>query len=272
MPLGQQTTGGSSIDQFEDFCTSPSVDEDFLVQESIEPLLLVHGSRFHIRSYLLIVSTDPFIALFRNGFALRSFHPYLPYIPGRPKVNPRKKSLPLAQYITHTKFQEMHPRYSYADHWWTYDRIQKYFESEESLGSEKFSNLLDNVKRMTLTVSDTLRPRHPAKKGMYYFLSVDMMVKSDLTLRLLEANTSPLLAVQPYMWNARVKEDFKIMNEILHIIYTYYTESRKDGQFDPTSLILSPDWDLLDDEYSVPSRRYAPLVSCYPDSPTRVEL
>lgn len=245
------------------FCASPEISKDFLVQEAIEPLTLIHGARFHIRAYLLIVSTDPYIALFRNGFALRSFHPHVPYSrSGKAKVNPRTKSLPLNQYITHTKFQEKHPSYSYPDHWWTYDKLRKYYREQPELGDDKFLLLLDAIKKMTLTVSDTLLPNNPTSKGLYYFLSVDMMVKADGSLRLLEANNSPLLAVQPGMWEGRIAEDFRIMNEILHIVYTFHMDSKIPGKADPKSLVLSPEWDLLHDNFSEPERRYAPVRYC----------
>ncbi|MCL4419353.1 tubulin--tyrosine ligase family protein, partial [Patescibacteria group bacterium] len=53
-----------------------------MIQKEVYPPLLIHGSTFHVRTYLLIVSTDPYVVLFRKGFALRNLHPYTTYVPG----------------------------------------------------------------------------------------------------------------------------------------------------------------------------------------------
>lgn len=236
------------------------------LQKQIHPPLLIHGSTFHARFYILILSTDPYIVLFRKGFVLRNLYPYQEYAPEHvkpvaldrnndnqggegPEVKPKEgpMTLPLESYITHTTFQERHANYSYTDHFWLFNKVEEYF------GSEKMGVLLDSLQRLAMTMTDVIEPGNTKQEGLYFFLAVDSVVKNDMSVRLLEVNTVPYIGVESDMWQGRQREDFKIANEVLHLGYKYWGLKEREG------LVLSEDWEMLRDG----KKRLFPLYSCH---------
>lgn len=230
-----------------------------MIQKEVYPPLLIHGSTFHVRTYLLVVSTNPYVVLFRNGFVLRNLHRYATYEEGKTEIRTTeggKKTLPLENYITHTTFQKSHPDYSYPNHWWQFDKLREYF------GEEKYSNLLVSLKKMATTLTDVIQSQNPKQKGFYFFLSVDCIVRDDLTPQLLEMNTIPYLGILPEVWKTRQQEDFKVVNEILHIMYKYHSEIKTGDSSDVASLALSKDWELLRNNHADPEYRFELCRDC----------
>jgi hypothetical protein len=249
-------------------------------QKQIHPPLLIHESTFHVRIYLLVLSTDPYVVLFRKGFILRNLHPYQEYSPeeserffqeedkktkskeetkekgesdeGETRLEEEQgdnsRTLPLEGFITHTTFQEKHLNYSYTDHFWLFDKVEEY------LGEEKMEVFLNSLKRMAATMSDVIEPENPKQEGLYFFLAVDSVVKEDMSVRVLEMNTVPYLGIESEVWEGRQREDFKIANEVLHLVYKFW------GLKEKTGLVLSDDWELLRDG----GERLLTLQSCEP--------
>lgn len=210
--------------------------------------------------YLLIVSTNPYVVLLRKGFALRNIHPYEEYVEGQSRIVENEdgtKTLPLDSYITHTTFQKKHENFTYPDHWWTFDKVEEYF------GPENSEKIITGLKKIASIVTDILEGHNPKERGLYYFLAIDSIIRSDFSAQMLEMNTIPYLGILPDMVESRQREDFKLVNEILHIVYSFETHSRNpERDFQAKKLELSPDWHLIRNDYNQPEFRAAPKTDC----------
>lgn len=146
----------------------------FVAQEYIHPPLLVNGTKFHIRAYVLAVGGLK-VYLYRNMLAL--FAPQKYEAPG--------ESADLSKHLTNTCLQ-------------TGDRegvVREFWSLTKELGDEKVKKIWENVGR---TVGGTfeaaargMRVHFQTLPNAFEIYGVDLMVGEDGNVYLLEVNAYP---------------------------------------------------------------------------------
>jgi hypothetical protein len=80
--------------------------ERFLVQEYIEKPLLLKKSKFDVRVYMNIASSNPFLVFYHEGYLRRALAVYTPMSRDR------------RVYLTNTHFQSMKKDFKLSEHIW----------------------------------------------------------------------------------------------------------------------------------------------------------
>lgn len=152
----------------------------FLVQEYIARPLLIHRSKFDVRVYMFVASTQPWIVFYREGYLRRSLHPY----------NPEAKDR--AVYLTNTHYQSMKEGFKLSDHIWTFDRLQDYLTKNGVSGARYVDSILTPyIKRVANFVFQSARTKLKRRKGTFHIFGLDFMIDDRFRVHFIEANGYP---------------------------------------------------------------------------------
>jgi len=181
------------------------VKKNNLIQLNIHNLLLVKGRKFGFRSFLLIASTNPFIAFYHDGYARLSLNAY------------DSQSNDTSTYVTNINLNLQNSEYKD----WTEEQIQEhtYWPLERfndwinEAGIVNDPNWINNYLRpefmkvkihlVRMSQSGFFR-----KSSMYEIYGIDYVMDEDLKLWFIEANTMPLI-------NGFTKHSTELFNQML---------------------------------------------------------
>ena len=171
--------------------------KNYIVQYYIHNPLLINGRKFDFRMYMLIVSTDPLMAYYHDGFLRVSLAAY------DAKSHEKKvllTNLALSQQIYNdvkggNLYQGMDEEQLKVAQQWSFDRLQEYLLKEGIIGDP---NWLDNYLRPEFkkAMVHLLRLSHYTfleDSTLFELYGVDFMLDSNLNLWFIEANSSPAL-------------------------------------------------------------------------------
>jgi len=175
--------GASKIEVFNEYehlesYVKDKVDEDLLVQKYIEKPLLISGSKFDLRMYVLVTS-EPKVYLYRQGEVKVSATQY------------SRDTLQRGMHITNYKLQKEEESYDKSTHMLSTDDLEELIGRSDFLWSEMFEKISAVVKEYFVDIMlDKLIEREPTK-GSFYLYGLDIMFDEDLNAYLLEANFCP---------------------------------------------------------------------------------
>ena len=151
---------------------------DLVVQQYIDPPLLVEGRKFDFRMYMLIARCKPIRAfLFQDYYARLSLNQY------------DLEDSNLLTHLTNASQQKKHPNYSALK--------ETSIRSKTDIGLSE-SQLLLVEDQVIAALGDLLKncaSRLASKFGFFELFGVDVMLDSQLRLYILEINSNPALFV-----------------------------------------------------------------------------
>lgn len=154
--------------------------ERHIVQEYISSPLLMYGSKFDIRVYLLISSTKPFIVFFHDGYLRRSLSSYDP--------SSKKKSV----FLTNTHFQSSRETFSLSKHVIPFDQFNEYLYKSGNYPKNFLQTAIKPyIKRVSRFVFLAAKERLSQRKGSFQIFGLDFMMDSKLNIHFIEANGYP---------------------------------------------------------------------------------
>lgn len=132
-----------------------------LVQQYIEAPLLLKGTKFDARVYMLIASGDPWIVFYHEGYLRRSLWRYSPLSKDR-KV-----------YLTNTHFQSMKKGFKLSEHIWSFDTWQAYLK-EKSMTSAHYIQACFNpyIKTVVEYVFHSAKHKLKPRPGSFHIIGL----------------------------------------------------------------------------------------------------
>ena len=154
--------------------------ERMLVQEYIQKPLLIQGSKFDVRIYMLIASTDPWLVFYHRGYLRRSLGIY--------DSNSRKPSV----FLTNTHYQSSVAGFKISDHIWTFDTLQRYLTFTGRTGPYYVDTLLEpHIKRVVNFVFQSARKKLIRRRASFQIFGLDFMIDDAFRVHFIEANGYP---------------------------------------------------------------------------------
>mmetsp|Transcript_43910 Transcript_43910/g.70249 ORF Transcript_43910/g.70249 Transcript_43910/m.70249 type:complete len:1012 (+) Transcript_43910:449-3484(+) len=207
---------------------SMSALERKLVMEYIERPLLLERSKFDVRVYMLIASSEPWIVFYHQGYLRRSLFEY------------SSTSTNRAVYLTNTHYQAKRENFKLSDHIWTFDTLQAYLTRNGRAGAHYVDSVLEPyIKRVANFVFQTARPKLERRKGSFHLFGLDFMIDENFQVHFIEANGYP-----GYTWSINfdtrgfVAEQFNLVQE-LHEHPTVFERMRAGDRYAGFHLIFS---------------------------------
>jgi len=207
---------------------SMSALERVLVQEYIKQPLLLEKTKFDVRVYMLIASSDPWMVFYHQGYLRRSLFEYSPSSRNR------------AVYLTNTHYQSMKQGFKLSDHIWTFDKLQAYLTTNARAGAHYVDSVLEPyIKRVANFIFQSARRKLERRKGSFHIFGLDFMVDEDFRTHFIEANGYP-----GYTWSINfdtrgfVAEQFNLVLE-LHEHPNVFEKMRAGDQYANFKLIFS---------------------------------
>jgi len=170
---------------------------DNIIQQAVARPLLFEGSKFDIRAFMLVASTNPLMAYYRDGYLTRSLYKYsMTY--KDPGVNlahteMAKKVLEFAEKSKKYSVEDLRKikKRSYAG----YKQLQDYLRKE---GVTVDAYWLDNylrpqIQKAMIHLLRMSQERFLKKSSIYELYAVDFMLDQDLNLWFIDANSMPVL-------------------------------------------------------------------------------
>jgi len=176
--------GAQQIDLFDDYqeledrMKEMIVEEELLAQKYIEKPLLVDGSKFDLRMYVL-VSSDRKVHLYREGEVKVCATQY--------SLGSTEKNV----HITNNKIQKLEKNYDNTQHMLSTDDLEGRVARADFHWHTAFGKIKEVAREYFLDVMvDTLIEREPTK-GSFYLFGMDVIFDEDLNVYLLEVNHCP---------------------------------------------------------------------------------
>ena len=176
----------------------------FLVQEYIEKPLLLKGTKFDLRVYMLVARSDPWFVFYHEGYLRRSLWKYSALSKDR-KV-----------YLTNTHFQSRKVGFKLSEHIWSFKTFQDYL-SEKGRTSKHYVETILNpyIKEVALYVFMSAKKKLKPRAGSFQIIGLDFMIDENYAVHFIEANGYP-----GYTWSINfdsrgmVEEQFDLVQEI----------------------------------------------------------
>ena len=108
----------------------------YVIQEYLPNLLLLNGRKFDIRAFVLIARTDPYFLYYHPGYL-------------RVAVNRLSEADGREVHLTNTHIQEQIEGFTPEDHYWTFDRFQKYISNISSNNDQFVKTILEPIIKQT---------------------------------------------------------------------------------------------------------------------------
>jgi hypothetical protein len=165
---------------------------EYIVQQYIPDPLLVYGRKFDFRVYMLIVSMDPFIVLYHDGFLRVSLYTY------------DQGASETMAHVTNTQLAKdmLEARNATAEEWeetmqsqmWTFPTFEEYMQEAGLVDSGWLDDFLRPVmKQKMLHLARMHFPTLMQLTNAFEIFGIDFLFDSSLNLWFLESNVSPAM-------------------------------------------------------------------------------
>lgn len=265
LPISELKSGVVSVPNYcQATAKEPSLNDTLsnrkFLQQAVEPLL-IEGSKFDIRMYIVVSKFKPFTVYFRHGYLRRSLTKFHSAPSGLDEDGSESKSAhkDRSRHLTNTQMQSKGSRYDVNEHYWSMDRLRKY-----ALGTgytqDQVDQLFDvELKKIGLSAFEAIKDTLDSSDGYWVILGLDVMFNTALKPSLLEVNVNPFFDydVQKY-GQEHVNFFWKLQNELLDVVLTLHRNASADHSRVPDR----SEWELIYDASVMPTFRYSTDV-CY---------
>jgi len=187
-----------------------------LIQLNIHNLLLVEKRKFGFRSFLLIASTNPFIAFYHDGYARLSLNSY------------DAQSNDTSTFVTNINLNLQHSEYAnwtdaqIQNHtYWPLERFNTWINEKGIVNDPDWLNnyLRPEFMKVKIHLIRMAQSGFFKKSSMYEIYGIDYVMDEDLKLWFIEANTMPLMnGFTPHstkLFNTMLKDSFEIIQGLI---------------------------------------------------------
>jgi len=156
-----------------------------LVQQFMpNPLTIDGGHKFDLRVYLIIASTDPFLAFYHEGFLRVSLSKYNPTDPAR-SSHITNTALAKEQFKNNTALAEFQMR--------SFEQLQRILLREGVVDDPSWvwNTLEPRIKTTMVHIVKAVAPKLTKRRGLFGIYGCDFMIDTNLKVWFIEANRSP---------------------------------------------------------------------------------
>ncbi|KAJ3589707.1 hypothetical protein NHX12_010550 [Muraenolepis orangiensis] len=160
----------------------------YIAQRYVNNPLLLEGKKFDVRSYLLIACTDPYVVLFRHGYARLTCEPY----------DPRSDNL--TAHLTNQCMQKKNPLYSLLkeDTVWSMEKLNDYVNDRYSVAKALPRDWITGdfarfMQRVVVQCFSAVKSKLDRKLGLFDLIGCDFLIDEEFKVWLLEMNCNPAL-------------------------------------------------------------------------------
>ncbi len=179
--------------------------ERYLVQEYLERPLLLKKSKFDVRVYMLIASSNPYLVFYHEGYLRRSLAVY----------NPLSKDRKV--YLTNTHFQSMKSGFKLSEHIWSFQEFQHYLWEQGRTGGHYVDSVLNPyLKKVSLFIFHTARHKLIKRKGTFHIFGIDFMIDDDWHTWFIESNGYPGFTWSLNFDTRQMAEDYYNLGQQVH--------------------------------------------------------
>ena len=159
-----------------------SFNNRYLVQEYIKNPLLISGSKFDIRIYMLIARTNPAFVFYHIGYLRRSLSKY--------DLDTDNRQV----HLTNTHFQSKSSDFKFSTHIWSFEAFQEYLKSNGITGAHYIDTILNPyIKSVVEYIFYSGRKKFKLRSGSYQIIGLDFMIDSDFHVHFIEVRFYCLL-------------------------------------------------------------------------------
>eukprot|EP00924_Labyrinthula_sp_SR-Ha-C_P008998 maker-scaffold_2-snap-gene-9.4-mRNA-1 protein AED:0.00 eAED:0.00 QI:200/1/1/1/0/0/2/395/530 len=166
---------------------------NYVAQEYIDKPLLLQGSKFDLRAYLFVASTDPYVVYFNPGYIRRSLAEYKP--------TSTKKDDVLTNYHVQMKRSDFDPSRAM----WSFPEFIAYLQ-EQGL-CKACGDIEITLGKIAKLVFDSGREYYKRHTGSFQIVGLDFMFDEFLNVFFIEGNVSPGLGSHNLKWKSKLMDD-----------------------------------------------------------------
>ncbi|KAL4486013.1 hypothetical protein ABPG72_003947 [Tetrahymena utriculariae] len=161
--------------------------QQVIVQRYIQNPLLVNKKKFDIRSYVIVVSTDPYIVYFLNGYVRLTINDY------------NKNDTDLLTHLVNTNIQKKHPQFNFKkdDSHWELNKFESALKEQYNMTDEEIEiKIYSQMKRASAYLFKGLQQYFNAFTANFQIFGLDFMFDEDFNPYFIEVNEIPQLLGQ----------------------------------------------------------------------------
>ncbi|KAL4436040.1 hypothetical protein ABPG74_022275 [Tetrahymena malaccensis] len=161
--------------------------EQVIVQRYIENPLLVNKKKFDIRSYVIVISTDPYIVYFLNGYVRLTINDY------------NKSDTSLLTHLVNTNIQKNHPQFYQKkdDSHWELKKFESALKEQYNMTDNEIQiKLYNQMKKASAYLFKGLEQYFNAFTANFQIFGLDFMFDEDFNPYFIEVNEIPQLLGQ----------------------------------------------------------------------------
>lgn len=215
-----------------------------MIQQAVPPLL-INNRVFTVRSYIVIVSADPWIVYYRSGYALVNHYPFVDDRTCDVEGECGDEKKMLQKYITNISFHKDKLSVPLSEVWWDMKKLKSKMVTDLNVtptDAEKWDNSLKQLAGIT---ADILAENFSPGKGHWIILSMDTMTDENWDPKILEVNTNSFFRNGKTLGGSEyLNFTEKLLEELLHVVYVHFWEIPTGEPF----VYNSEDWTLVLDE------------------------
>jgi len=202
--------------------------ERYLVQEYLEKPLLLKKSKFDVRVYMLIASSNPFLVFYHEGYLRRALAEYEPMSKDR-KV-----------YLTNTHFQSMKKGFKLSDHIWPFSMMQDHLREHDKTGAHYVETMLNPyIKKVALLIFQSARKKFKKRKGTFHIFGIDFMIDANYHTWFIESNGYPGFTWSINFDSRQMVEEYFNLAQQVHENPQFYTLMRAGDRYGSFEMIFS---------------------------------
>mmetsp|Transcript_13532 Transcript_13532/g.14998 ORF Transcript_13532/g.14998 Transcript_13532/m.14998 type:complete len:280 (-) Transcript_13532:58-897(-) len=194
------------LDVFEEGkgCVAPYRGPEIIAQRYVKDLLFIEGRKFHMRTYMVVVHVNPTITYFVPLFLVRrAFEDF------DPNSADLSKALSNRNFAGNLGVKD--------DSLLTAEFMQDYFYKDGTFSDPKWvtNQLVPKLRRLQAHVANAW-PIKPTAKSRFELMGLDILMRANLEVNLLEVNRIPVLHNEPIKLKEEVMDTMaSIMTQVV---------------------------------------------------------